>query len=53
LGFQVPNSLAKMVSLVTELTGKLRHSRCASNVAVVNIDNGFGTACFASMVNRL
>jgi len=26
---------------------------CASNVAVVNIDNGFGAACFASMVNRL
>ncbi|OFW38357.1 MAG: 1-(5-phosphoribosyl)-5-amino-4-imidazole-carboxylate carboxylase [Acidobacteria bacterium RIFCSPLOWO2_12_FULL_60_22] len=26
---------------------------CASNVAVVNIDNGFGAACFASMVNRI
>jgi len=26
---------------------------CASNVAVVNIDNGFGAACFASVINRL
>ena len=26
---------------------------CASNVAVVNIDNGFGAGCFASLVNRL
>ncbi len=26
---------------------------CASNVAVVNIDNGFGAACIASIINRL
>ena len=26
---------------------------CASNVAVVNIDNGFGAACVATLVNRL
>ena len=26
---------------------------CASNVAVVNIDNGYGAACFASLINRL
>jgi pyridinium-3,5-biscarboxylic acid mononucleotide synthase len=26
---------------------------CASNVAVVNIDNGFGAACVASCINRL
>jgi pyridinium-3,5-biscarboxylic acid mononucleotide synthase len=26
---------------------------CASNVAVVNIDNGFGAACVASLINRL
>ena len=26
---------------------------CASNVAVVNIDNGFGAACVASAINRL
>ncbi len=26
---------------------------CASNVSVVNIDNGFGAACVASTINRL
>jgi len=26
---------------------------CASNVTVVNIDNGFGAACVASCINRL
>jgi pyridinium-3,5-biscarboxylic acid mononucleotide synthase len=26
---------------------------CASNVAVANIDNGFGAACVASLINRL
>jgi hypothetical protein len=26
---------------------------CASNVAVVNIDNGFGAGCLASVINRL
>jgi NCAIR mutase (PurE)-related protein len=26
---------------------------CASGVAVVNIDNGFGAACMASLINRL
>jgi NCAIR mutase (PurE)-related protein len=26
---------------------------CASNVSVVNIDNGFGAACVASCINRL
>ncbi len=25
---------------------------CASNVSVVNIDNGFGAACVASAINR-
>jgi len=25
---------------------------CASNVSVVNIDNGFGAACIASLINR-
>ena len=25
---------------------------CASGIAVVNIDNGFGAACFANMVNE-
>ena len=36
---------------IAALLGML--NSCASNVAVVNIDNGFGAACFASMVNRL
>ena len=26
---------------------------CASNVAVVNIDNGFGAASVATLINRL
>jgi NCAIR mutase (PurE)-related protein len=26
---------------------------CASNVAVVNIDNGFGAACLADRINKL
>jgi NCAIR mutase (PurE)-related protein len=26
---------------------------CASNVCVVNIDNGFGAACVAGVINRL
>ncbi|MGZ4872818.1 MAG: nickel pincer cofactor biosynthesis protein LarB, partial [Candidatus Angelobacter sp.] len=26
---------------------------CASNVSVVNIDNGFGAAYVASLINRL
>jgi NCAIR mutase (PurE)-related protein len=26
---------------------------CANGLAVVNIDNGFGAACFASLINRL
>jgi NCAIR mutase (PurE)-related protein len=26
---------------------------CASNVLVVNIDNGFGAGCAAALINRL
>jgi NCAIR mutase (PurE)-related protein len=26
---------------------------CANGVAVVNIDNGFGAACMASLINHL
>src|SRR5712692_4298704 len=26
---------------------------CASNISVVNIDNGFGAGCFASVINHL
>ncbi|MGH9816991.1 MAG: nickel pincer cofactor biosynthesis protein LarB, partial [Candidatus Acidiferrales bacterium] len=36
---------------VTALLGML--NSCASNVSVVNIDNGFGAACVASVINRL
>jgi len=36
---------------VAALLGML--NACASNIAVVNIDNGFGAACVASCINRL
>jgi pyridinium-3,5-biscarboxylic acid mononucleotide synthase len=36
---------------VSALLGML--NSCASNVTVVNIDNGFGAACVASCINRL
>jgi pyridinium-3,5-biscarboxylic acid mononucleotide synthase len=36
---------------VAALLGML--NSCASNIAVVNIDNGFGAACVASCINRL
>ena len=36
---------------VAALLGML--NSCASNVTVVNIDNGFGAACVASSINRL
>lgn len=35
---------------LTALLGML--NSCASNVSVVNIDNGFGAACVASAINR-
>jgi NCAIR mutase (PurE)-related protein len=49
----VPTSVGYGASFrgVSALLGML--NTCASNVAVVNIDNGFGAACFASMINRL
>ena len=49
----VPTSVGYGASFggIAALLGML--NSCASNVAVVNIDNGFGAACFASMVNRL
>jgi NCAIR mutase (PurE)-related protein len=49
----VPTSVGYGASFggVAALLGML--NSCASNVAVVNIDNGFGAGCFASMVNRL
>ncbi len=49
----VPTSIGYGSSFhgVAALLGML--NSCASNVAVVNIDNGFGAACIASMINRL
>ena len=36
---------------VAALLGML--NSCASNVSVVNIDNGFGAAMVASLINRI
>ncbi|MEZ4215943.1 MAG: nickel pincer cofactor biosynthesis protein LarB [Myxococcota bacterium] len=49
----VPTSIGYGASLggVAALLGML--TSCASNVAVVNIDNGFGAAHVATLVNRL
>jgi NCAIR mutase (PurE)-related protein len=49
----VPTSVGYGVSLggVAALLGML--TSCASNVTVVNIDNGFGAAYVATLINRL
>ena len=49
----VPTSIGYGASLrgVTALLAML--NSCASNVTVVNIDNGFGAAYVATMINRL
>jgi pyridinium-3,5-biscarboxylic acid mononucleotide synthase len=49
----VPTSTGYGASLggIAALLGML--NSCASNVTVVNIDNGFGAACVASCINRL
>ncbi len=49
----VPTSVGYGASFggITALLGML--NSCASNVTVVNIDNGFGAACVASCINRL
>lgn len=49
----VPTSVGYGVSLggLTALLGML--TSCASNVTAVNIDNGFGAAHVASLINRL
>jgi NCAIR mutase (PurE)-related protein len=49
----VPTSVGYGVSLggVTALLGML--NSCSSNVAVVNIDNGFGAGYMAAIINRL
>ena len=49
----VPTSVGYGASFggVAAMLGML--NSCASNVTVVNIDNGFGAACVASCINRL
>jgi len=49
----VPTSVGYGASFagVTPLMAML--NSCASNVSVVNIDNGFGAGCVASVINRL
>jgi len=49
----VPTSVGYGAALsgVTALLGML--TSCASNVSVVNIDNGFGAANVATLINRL
>jgi NCAIR mutase (PurE)-related protein len=49
----VPTSIGYGASFhgLAALLGML--NSCASNVAVVNIDNGFGGAYVASMINRV
>ena len=49
----VPTSVGYGVGLggFAALAGML--NSCAAGVAVVNIDNGFGAACVASLINRL
>lgn len=49
----VPTSVGYGASFggVAALLGML--NSCASNVCVVNIDNGFGAACVASCINRI
>jgi NCAIR mutase (PurE)-related protein len=49
----VPTSVGYGASFggVAALLGML--NTCANGVAVVNIDNGFGAACTASLINHL
>jgi hypothetical protein len=49
----VPTSIGYGASFggLAALLGML--TRCASNVTVVNIDNGFGAGYVASLINRL
>jgi NCAIR mutase (PurE)-related protein len=49
----VPTSVGYGASFggVAALLGML--NTCSPNVSVVNIDNGFGAACIASLVNHL
>ena len=44
-------TIASVVIGLAALLGML--TSCASNVTVVNIDNGFGAAYVATLINRL
>ncbi|MGH9598807.1 MAG: nickel pincer cofactor biosynthesis protein LarB, partial [Terracidiphilus sp.] len=49
----VPTSVGYGASLggIAALLGML--NTCTPNISVVNIDNGFGAACIASLINHL
>ena len=49
----VPTSVGYGASFggLAALLGML--NSCANNIAVVNIDNGFGAGCLAATINRL
>ena len=49
----IPTSVGYGASFggVAALLGML--NTCSPNVSVVNIDNGFGAACIASLINHL
>jgi NCAIR mutase (PurE)-related protein len=49
----VPTSVGYGASFggIAALLGML--NTCSPNVSVVNIDNGFGAACMASLINRM
>jgi len=49
----VPTSVGYGASFggIAALLGML--NTCSPNVSVVNIDNGFGAACIASLINRM
>ena len=50
-GVPVPAASARFAPTIAALLGML--NSCASGVAVVNIDNGFGAGFLASQINRL
>ena len=51
LGLQLFTRKGKSLGGITALFAML--NSCSSNIAVVNIDNGFGAGYMAAMINRL
>ena len=51
LAVPTERGLRVLVCLRAALLGT--SNTCSPNVSVVNIDNGFGAACIASLINRL